>query len=230
MTPQEPIRIFIGYDAREAVAYHVCCQSILARASRPVAIHPVALNVFQGVYESGRRDASNDFGYTRFLIPWLCDFRGHALWLDGDMILRRDVAELWDMRRHNVGAQVVKHDYRTKHPVKYLGAKNPDYPRKNWSSVVVWNCAFGGNRVLTPEYVAGKGGEHLHRFAWLADEKIGELPADWNHLTMEYDPSDSAKLLHFTVGTPCFPEYAEQEGADEWRAELKNALQPLPYV
>lgn len=225
---KDTIRIFIGYDAREAVAFHVCVQSILSRCSRPVEIHPVALNLFAKDYAEGHQDGSNAFTYTRFLIPWLSYFSGHAIWLDGDMIVRHDIAELWDMRRYNVGAQVVKHDYKTKFPRKYLGAANADYPRKNWSSVILWNCAFATNRCLTPEYVGEHGGEHLHRFHWLADHQIGELPVVWNHLTMEFDRNDAAKLLHFTVGTPCFPEYAEQEGAEEWRTELRAAAAPLP--
>lgn len=223
----DPIRIFVGYDPREAVAYHVCCQSIISSASRPVTIQPLALHLFAEEYSEAHGDGSNSFIYSRFLVPWLCLFRGHAIFIDGDMIVRDDIAELWDMRRHNVGVQVVKHDYKTKFPIKYTGAVNEDYPRKNWSSVVLYNCGYGANKVLTPEYVASKGGEHLHRFAWLEDEQIGELPSVWNHLTQEYDERPEAKLLHYTIGIPAFPEYAVQEGADEWREQLRAALVPM---
>lgn len=229
MNVQDPVTVFVGYDAGEAAAYTACCQSLIAQSSLPLAIHPVALNLFDGFYKESHRDGSTAFTYTRFLIPYLCQFRNeHAIWLDGDMVVRGDIAELWNMRRWNVGVQVVKHDYRTKYPRKFRGAANADYPRKNWSSVVLWNCGFGGNRDLTPDYIAEKDGAFLHRFGWLKDEQIGDLPAAWNHLTMEYPANPEAKLYHYTIGTPCFPEYAEQEGAVEWRQHLRAAIAPLP--
>jgi hypothetical protein len=219
--------MFIGYDPGEPVAFHACVESIIRHASRPVQITPVALTTMRGLYAETHTDGSNEFIYSRFLVPWLCSWAGHAIFLDGDMLLRTDIAELWDMRRYDMGVQLVKHDYQTKYPTKYLGAANEDYPRKNWSSVMLWNCGFGGNRVLRPEYVASKPGSFLHRFAWLEDERIGALPYAWNHLTMEYPPNEQAKLLHFTVGIPAFPGYEQQEGADEWRAELAAACTPM---
>jgi hypothetical protein len=225
-----PIPVYVGYDPREAVAYHVCCQSILQHASVPVAFIPLALHLLRD-YDEHHGDGSNAFIYSRFLVPHLERWgyaNTHAIFLDGDMILRGDIAELWEMRRYDVGVQVVKHDYRTKHPVKYLGAVNEDYPRKNWSSVMLWNNRFLGNRKLVPEFVARAPGSYLHRFEWLPEDRIGELPAKFNHLCMEQEPASAAKLLHFTVGTPCFGgEYARQEGAAEWQATLANALAPL---
>lgn len=223
----DPIRIFVGYDAREAVAYHVCCQSIITRASRPLAIYPLALHLFDREYREKHTDGTNAFIYSRFLIPWLCHWQGHAIFLDGDMIVRDDIAELWNMRRGDKGVQCVQHDYKTKYPVKYLGNANRDYPRKNWSSVMIFNCGFYPNRVLTPEFVESKDGAYLHRMGWLTDDQIDPLPPIWNHLTMEFDRNDMAQLLHYTIGIPAFPEYAEQEGADEWRAELAAALEPM---
>jgi hypothetical protein len=222
----EPIRVFVGYDPREAVAYHVCCQSIIAKASRPVAIYPLALHLFAKEYEESHKDGSNAFIYSRFLVPWLCSWQGSAIFLDGDMILRDDIADLWALRRPDRGVQAVKHDYTTKYPTKYMGYPNEDYPRKNWSSVMLWNCGYFPNRVLTPDFVAGATGEFLHRFEWLKDSQIEALPPAWNHLTMEFTPDDMAKLLHFTIGIPAFAEYAQQEGADEWRGELDDALRP----
>ena len=223
----EPVRIFVGWDEREAVAYHVCCQSIIEHASRPVEIRPLALHLFDREYQETHMDGTNAFIYSRFLIPWLCQWSGYAIFLDGDMLLRADIADLWKLRRADLGVQCVQHDYRTKYPTKYLGNANRDYPRKNWSSVMLFNCGFYPNRVLTPEYVASKDGSYLHRMGWLADEQIGALPAEWNHLTMEFDRNDMARLLHYTIGIPAFDEYAEQEGADEWRAALQRAAEPL---
>jgi lipopolysaccharide biosynthesis glycosyltransferase len=200
---REVIPIYVGYDPRESVAYHVFCQSVLARASRPVAFVPLAKTLLGGF--DGKRDGSNDFITSRFLVPYLQDFKGHALFFDGDMVCNADVAELWDLRDHYKSVQVVKHDYRTKHPIKYLGNKNEDYPRKNWSSVMIWNCGSYPNRCLTPEYVAEQSGAHLHRFEWINDQDmVGGLPLDWNWLVGEYDKNPAAKLYHFTVGIPSF--------------------------
>jgi hypothetical protein len=140
------------------------------------------------------------------------------------MLLRSDIAELWERRRADRAVAVVKHDYRTKYPVKYLGNKNEDYPRKNWSSVMLWNCAYYPNRKLTPEFVAGQTGAYLHRFGWLDDAAIDDLPPEWNHLTMEYPAREDAKLLHYTVGAPCFADYSKPEGAEEWRATLGDVM------
>lgn len=212
------IRIFVGYDPREPVAYHAFCSSVLRHASQPVSFHPLYLPLLAG-YAERHTDGSNQFIYSRFLVPKLCDFSGHALYCDGDMIVTDDIAKLWALRDSSMGVQVVKHDYQTKHAAKYLGAKNEDYPRKNWSSVILWNCAHFPNRKLTPEYVATHEGAHLHRFAWLGDERIGALPAEWNHLVGEYPHDDQAKLLHYTLGTPCFDEYKACDHAEEWHNE-----------
>jgi lipopolysaccharide biosynthesis glycosyltransferase len=214
----KPIPIFVGYDPREAIAYHVCVNSIIRNSSQPVAIVPVALNLFQD-YAETHTDGSNHFIYTRFLVPYLCDFAGHAIFIDGDMIVRGDIAELWAMRNADVDVQVVKHDYQTRMPVKYLGAKNEDYPRKNWSSVILWNCNSFPNRRLTPEFVQHATGSELHRFSWLEDHRIGELPKEWNWLPDEYGPNADAKLLHYTLGTPCFQEFADTPQGNEWHRE-----------
>jgi lipopolysaccharide biosynthesis glycosyltransferase len=214
----KPIPIFIGYDPREAVAYHTCVNSIIRNSSRPVAIVPVALNLFRD-YAETHTDGSNHFIYTRFLVPHLMEYAGHAIFIDGDMIVRGDIAELWNLRDVYKDVQVVKHDYKTRMPVKYLGAKNEDYPRKNWSSVILWNCNSFPNRKLTPEFVQRSTGAELHRFTWLDDERIGELPKEWNWLPDEYGPNADAKLLHYTLGTPCFHEFATTPQGDEWHRE-----------
>lgn len=216
------MRVFIGYDPREAVAYHVCCQSIIENCD-PAKRHLLSFHPVSGE----RRDGSNDFIYARFLIPYLSAWRGHAVFLDGDMLVRGDISELFELPEMYRGVYLVKHNYRTKFPTKYLGNINVDYPRKNWSSVVVWNCGFYPHRRLTPEFVAKASGSDLHRFSWLKDEQIGELPASWNHLTMEYPESPDAKLYHYTIGAPCFTDYREQEGAREWFETYHRAIKPI---
>jgi lipopolysaccharide biosynthesis glycosyltransferase len=183
-----------------------------------VAIVPVALNLFSE-YKETHTDGSNHFIYTRFLVPWLMGWSGKAIFIDGDMIVRGDIIELYETLSTTQDVAVVKHDYLTKQTEKYMGAKNEDYPRKNWSSVIVWNCNSFPNRKLTPEFVMASTGAFLHRFTWLADDRIQELPPEWNWLPDEYGPNLNAKLLHYTLGTPCFHEYANTPQNDEWHRE-----------
>ena len=213
------IPIFIGYDPREAIAYHVCTNSIIRRSSQPVALNPLALNVLKG-YDEKHTDGSNHFIYSRFLVPHLMNYKGWAIFIDGDMIVRDDINELWEMRDDTKAVMVVKHDYQTKMAEKYLGAKNENYPRKNWSSVILWNCGHPANAIVTPEFVQSATGAQVHRFTWLTDDLIGELPKEWNWLDVEYDWNPHAKLVHYTLGTPCFHEFSDQGNfANEWHKE-----------
>jgi lipopolysaccharide biosynthesis glycosyltransferase len=215
----KPIPVFVGYDPREAIAYHTCVNSIIRNSTSPVAIVPVALNLFKD-YAETHTDGSNHFIYTRFLVPHLMDYQGWAIFIDGDMIVRGDIAELWDLKDYTKDVMVVKHDYKTRRTEKYLGSVNEDYPRKNWSSVILWNCNAIRNRALTPEFVQQSTGAFLHRFSWIDDDRIGELPAEWNWLDVEYEWNPLAKLVHYTLGTPCFHEFADQgDFSDDWHKE-----------
>ena len=214
----KPIPVFVGYDPREAIAYHTCVNSIIRNSSQPVAIVPVALNLFRD-YSETHTDGSNHFIYTRFLVPHLMQYEGWAIFIDGDMIVRDDIVKLWNLRDHSKDVMVVKHDYKTRMKEKYLGAKNEDYPRKNWSSVILWNCSNHPNRKLTPEFVQHSTGAYLHRFSWLDDDRIGSLPIEWNWLPDEFGPNKDAKLLHYTLGTPCFHEFFDTPQSEEWHRE-----------
>ena len=217
-------KIFIGYDEREAEVMHVCIQSIMESSSRLVSIVPLTLKSLQGVYEEVHSDGSNAFIYSRFLAPYLCGFEGRALFIDGDMILRTDIAELFDLFDESKAVQVVKHDYKTRQLIKYMGSKNENYPRKNWSSVILWNCSHQANKCLTPEFVQSSTGKFLHRFSWLEDSLVGELPIGWNWLPDEFGKSDEANLLHYTLGAPCFPDYADTPMASEYNINKMKML------
>jgi lipopolysaccharide biosynthesis glycosyltransferase len=216
------IKIFIGYDEREPVAFHTCVDSIIKHASEPVEIVPLALRHLSMFYLEEHTDGSNDFIYSRFLVPYLCGFNGFGIYVDGDMVFRNDIAKLWELRDPWMAAQVVKHDYKTKATQKYLGAKNEDYPCKNWSSVILWNCGHYANRQMLPETISAMTGAQLHRFSWLPDERLGELPLLWNWLAEEYDHNDNANLHHYTLGTPCWEEYAGGEAAKLWHDAYMN--------
>jgi lipopolysaccharide biosynthesis glycosyltransferase len=170
-------------------------------------------------YEEAHDDGSNSFIYSRFLVPSLMQYKGWAIFIDGDMILRDDVAKLWELRDDSKAVMVVKHDYKTKMKKKYLGSPNEDYPRKNWSSVIMWNCGHPANKNVTPEFVENSTGAELHRFTWLDDSLIGELPIEWNWLPDEFGVNEGAKLLHYTLGTPCFHEFALTPMGAEWHRE-----------
>jgi len=220
------MKIFIGFDQREAVAYHVCCQSIIERASIPVSFHPLAKGMLSGFDRSG----SNAFTYSRYLIPYLNNFVGWALYIDGDMVVDCNIAQMLELQREHFdkAAVVVKHDYQTRHARKYIGSTmesvNEHYPRKNWSSVILWNCAHFANRCLMPEYVQEAKPSFLHRFEWLKDEQLGELPAWWNHLVGEYPP-ESPSLYHYTLGIPGIKYYADISGSWKWHSSLVRALE-----
>lgn len=218
------IPLFVGYDKREAIAYHVFCQSVIEHTREPVQFIPLHGPMLENF--DGQRDGTNAFIYSRYLIPHIRGYEGWAMFADGDMVVNADLANLWSLRDDKYAAMVVKHDYQTKYPRKYLGTPlendNLDYPRKNWSSVVLWNCGHPSNRILTRGFVSEAGGKFLHRFQWLRDEEIGELPKEWNHLVLEYENNDNAKLLHHTLGTPAFKEYCETD--INWHRYLVNAM------
>jgi hypothetical protein len=219
-----PIRIFIGYDTREAAAFSVLAHSIHARASQPVSIAPVMLSQLRGVFA---RDVnplqSTQFSFSRFLTPWLCGYEGWALFTDCDMLVLDDIARLWALRDERYAVQVVKHVHVPREEVKFLGAVQTKYEKKNWSSVMLMNCARC--TTLTPEYVNRASGLELHQFKWLeGDHLIGELPAKWNHLVGYDAPRRDASLVHFTIGGPYFEEYRECEYAAEWFAERDAML------
>ena len=220
MSKIETIPVYIGYDPREAIAFHTCVNSIIRHATQPVSIHPLALNLLEG-YEETHTDGSNHFIYSRFLVPHMTGYSGRAIYIDGDMIVKDDIAKLWNQTKDfsSWDVAVVKHDYKTKMPVKYLGSVNEDYPRKNWSSVMIFNCNMMPCKRLTPEYVQESTGAHLHRFEWTQDHRIAELPAEWNWLAAEYEDNEDAKLIHYTLGTPCFHEFSNTGMANDWHQE-----------
>ena len=214
------INVFVGFDQLEAIAYHVFCQSVLEKSTSLINFTPLAyqnLNFFKN-----HDDGSNKFIYSRFLTPFLNEYSGWAIFADGDMVCNHDITELWNLKDPSKAVQVVKHEYKTKKTVKYLGNKNEDYPRKNWSSLVLWNCEHPANKILTPEFIQDKPGSFLHRFSWLDDSQIGELPIEWNWLAIEYPNNPAAKIIHYTLGTPCFKEYSTTSQADIWQQVYKK--------
>lgn len=215
------LKVFIGYDPAETVAWHVMAHSVLSQSSRPVALVPVNLANLGGIYTRDRHPhQSNEFSISRFLVPWLCGYSGYGVFFDCDMLLRGDLAEMLKIldTDPNKAVYVVQHDYQPRDQVKFLGQRQYVYPRKNWSSVVLWNCSHSANRILTTDYVNTANPVDLHRFNWLGDKDIGILDVRWNWLVGEYDlPPSDVKNVHWTVGGPYFEEYRNADFSEEWR-------------
>ena len=220
------IRIFIGYDPREAVAFNVLSHSIHTRASEPVEIAPLMLSQLRGVF---KREAhplqSTEFSFSRFLTPHLSQYAGWSLFCDCDMLMLDDIVNLWKLRDDKFAAQVVKHEHKPEETKKFLDKPQSRYEKKNWSSVILFNNAKC--KALTPDYVNTATGLELHQFKWLGDDSlIGELPHRWNHL-VDYDPTippDQVSLIHFTEGGPYFEDYKACSYADLWFAERERML------
>lgn len=218
----EPLRIFIGYDQREDVAFRVLAHSIWARASVPVSISPLNRRHLAGIGLHSRARGpldSTDFSITRFLVPKLCSYQGHAVFMDCDMLCRVDVAGLWaHIMRTDAAVLVCQHDYTPASDTKFLGQPQTTYPRKNWSSLMVFDNTQC--KALTPAYVDTASGLDLHRFNWLrGGGPVGSLPLEWNWLVGEYPANPDAKIVHFTGGGPWFDAYRDVDHADEWFAE-----------
>lgn len=217
------IKVFVGYDPVESVAWHTMVASIYRLSSRPVAIIPINIKNLKGIYKRTRDPKqSNEFSFSRFLVPHLCNYEGLGVFFDCDMMLRTDILEIFDVlnSQPNKAVYVVKHSYEPRNDVKYLNTVQYKYPRKNWSSVVLWNCGHMKNKIVTPEFVNTANPLDLHRFTWLDDSDIGELDVRWNWLVGEYDdPPKDVKNVHWTVGGPYFHEYENADFSHEWYAE-----------
>lgn len=210
--------IFVGYDAKETVAYHVACHSILERATQPVRFTPLHLdNLGPRMRRERHALQSTAFSFSRFLVPALSGFSGWSLYLDCDMLARADIAALFALRDEARAVMVCPHDYVPKTTHKFLGQVQAPYARKNWSSLMLFNNARC--RALSEDYVNSASGLELHQFKWLeADRDIGALPLDWNWLVGEYKFKADASMVHFTLGGPYFPAFAAADYATEWHA------------
>lgn len=220
-------RVFIGYDPRERVAVNVLADSFQARSSLPLLIGQVRLDQLAGVYQRERDPRqSTDFSFSRFLVPWLAGYQGWALFIDADMLCLADLAELWALRDERYGVQLVKHQHVCEQGLKFQGMPQTPYGRKNWSSVMLFNCARC--TALTPELVNSASGLELHQFHWLADEQIGALPPEWNVLVGVQPLPAAPKILHYTLGGPWFDDCLTMPASDRWLAARAAMNEPLP--
>ncbi len=222
-------KFFIGYDSKEDIAYRVCKNSLINSSSinvKVIALKQAELRYRGLYYRTTDPLASTEFTYTRFLIPSLMNFNGWAVFCDCDLLFLKDVKELFSNLSEKYAVYCVKHDYSPSEKHKMDGRQQTIYPRKNWSSFIVFNCSHPSNKKLTKEVVNKETGSYLHQFKWLKDDEIGELDERWNWLegwTSKHNNS-SPYAIHFTRGGPWFSEWQDVEYADIWNDEKDKYL------
>lgn len=233
------LRVFLGWDPREALAYRIAARSIQWKTSRRVDIQAINLSWLRdrGWYRraTDRRDGqlwdvvsdapmSTEHAIARFFVPILCGFDGWALSADCDILCRKDLSDLIPYMDDRYAVRVVKHEHHPHLSVKMDGQAQTKYPRKNWSSVILWNCGHPAHQALTLDVLNTWPGRDLHAFKWLDDEAIGSLPAGWNHLVGVSPVSPEVNIAHFTLGTPDMQGYELCDFADEWRGYQREAV------
>lgn len=214
-------RIFIGYDPSQQIAYDVLCYSLEKHATEPIELHAIDADKLPEFDRPVDPLASTPFTYTRFLVPWLCGYEGIALFMDSDMLALGDISELFHLPMDDLSLRVRKHDYRPNETMKMGGKVQTQYPRKNWSSLMLMNCAE--LTAWSKEAVETQTGAWLHRFEAIPDEKIGDISEEWNVLDHMSGPT---KLLHYTSGGAWLPGCEGAAHADLWhryRAEYEQA-------
>lgn len=221
------MKVFVGYDPREDAAYQVCRTSLIRHSGNNVSVHPIRQDVLRelGLYvrppDAGSATA---FSLTRFLTPYLAAGNEPSIFVDCDFLFTVDVRTVLDGLDRQKAVHVVKHDYVPRQSQKMDGRVQSAYPRKNWSSFIVFNGAHPGVKALTPEVVNAATPAHLHRFAWLDDDEIGGLDRTWNFLVGEYEaPEAPPKAIHYTNGGPWFERCRDVDFASLWLDEF-NAL------
>lgn len=224
------MKVYVGYDPREDIAYQVCKHSIISRNKEVNVVPLIQKDLRSSGWYSRPVDAlaSTEFTFTRFLIPELMNYNGWAVFCDCDIIFIDDIKELFKQANDKFAIMCVKHDYTPQEGIKMDGQKQTLYPRKNWSSVVLWNCGHPSNKILTKDMVNNLDltGAYFHRFSWLKDDEIGELKPEWNWLVgWHQEPKDGKpRAIHYTEGGPWFENYRHCEYSKEWKTELTEMM------
>jgi hypothetical protein len=237
-------KVFIGYDEREDEAAQVCRFSIERRSRdadcRFIKLpHPLYRRTFtvrdgQRFDDIDGKPFSTDFSFSRFLVPEIMEYKGWAMFCDGDFLFLSDVGHLFDMANDRYAVMCVKHHHHPAETTKMDGQMQTRYTRKNWSSLVLWNCGHPANAALKADEVNTRHGSWLHGFQWLPDALIGALPENWNWLvgasptTNAYHADgDIMRGIHFSSGGPWFEDSRAVEFADAWmreRAEMMKVM------
>jgi len=223
------LNIYVGYDSKEDIAYRVCKHSILKRSSANVKIRSLKLYelIANKLYNRAIDPlASTEFTYSRFLVPTLNNFKGWAVFCDCDFLFFEDVEKILNNIDESKAVYCVQHDYTPKEKHKMDGQKQTIYPRKNWSSLILFNCSHSSNKRLSVDLVNSETGSFLHQFKWLKDSEIGSLDERWNWLEGWTSKHNNKKpfAVHYTRGGPWFEEWQDVEFANEWIEERDDYL------
>jgi hypothetical protein len=220
---ESAVKVFVGYDAREDAAYRVCRNSILRHTGAAVTVHPLRQDVLRelGLYtRPADTGAATAFSLTRFLTPYLAASEGPSVFVDCDFLFTVPLTDVLAQVDPRKAVHVVKHDYAPRQALKMDGRTQTAYPRKNWSSFMVFNGAHPAVKALTPKVVNTATPAFLHRFHWLDDGDIGALDTTWNFLVGEYEPPAALPAaIHFTNGGPWFDSCRDVDFADLWHEE-----------
>jgi lipopolysaccharide biosynthesis glycosyltransferase len=227
------LKVYIGWDSHEEIAWEVANHSIRRHASRPLDVFPLKQETLRelGLYSRERDEkASTEFSITRFLTPYLAGTsEGWALFTDCDFLFTDDIHQVFDYVEGDKAVYVVQHDYIPSKQVKMDGAAQSIYPRKNWSSFMLFNLRHPAVKALTPQVVNEASPSYLHRFEWIKDdEQIGSLPLDFNFLEGEYPlPERTPRVIHYTNGGPWFADWQKVDYAELWNRERDDYLLTL---
>ena len=218
------INVFIGYDSKEKIAFHILSESILRNSTEPVKITPVFLKNIKKFFQRERNQlSSTEFSFSRFIVPYLMNYEGWGLFMDCDMLMKADISELWKLRDSKYAVQLCKHDYIPKSKNKFLNQVQTVYEKKNWSSFMLMNSEKC--KKLTLDYVNNASGLELHQFKWLESESlIGNLPLEWNWLAGEYPYKEDVKNVHYTEGGPYFKKSLNCDYASDWFDLYKDTI------
>ena len=218
---KEQINIFIGLDEPYKIAYETCKSSILSQNKKyNLNIRPINYNTVKDYKRKKTKTESTQFSFARFWVPYESGFKGKSIFVDSDFLFLKSIDDLIDLYDEKKAIMCCKHDYQPKNEVKMDGKIQTSYPRKNWSSLVMFNNEHPKNKTLEPWLLNTLTGAYLHRFMWLADRDIGSLPLEWNWLVNWYkeEPGFAPNALHFTEGGPWLEGYENCEYSERWRA------------
>lgn len=215
------LNIYVGHDQRENIAFEVCEHSIKARTLANV------IKLSSKDIPDYKRDyvqQSTDFTYTRFLVPYLNNYKGYAIFCDCDFLFLDDINKLLNYIDPSLAVSVVKHPrYIPNSDIKMDNITQVPYNRKNWSSLMVFNCEHELCKSLTPNVINTAPGSFLHQFQWVPDNLIGSIPLDWNCLD-DYYLLENPKAIHYTDGGPWFDSYKVTTYSKLWMNEYNDMV------
>ena len=226
------LNIFIGYDPNETIAYHTCVQSLIDNSKIPLKITPLKLSHFKKFYKRKKRKVdSTEFSISRFLVPYLSNYKDYSLYLDCDIVINSNLENLIkrvEETKNKTALWCVKHNYKLSSNKKFLQNTQYAYSKKNWSSFMIFNNSKCKN--LTPKFIENANGLYLHQFKWLQDKKITNLSSQWNILVGEQKIPKKIKGIHYTLGGPYFKKYSNCEKAEIWKKYFTKTIYPLKNV